>query len=167
MAMRSVTTTAKRATPSIRAASRMEPPRISPAASGCRAMPSLAAAPMRPMPMPAPTATIPAPMPAPHLARDRPAAAASSRGRNMSFFLSLWVSGDGWQPGSVLRVDGGVYEQDRELREDEGLQQGHEALDDHDEDGEAEAERRGAPGAGGTPLLAEEEDQAHEAQHHH
>jgi len=40
-------------------------PRMSPAASGCRATDSVALAAMRPMPKPAPSVAMPAPIPAP------------------------------------------------------------------------------------------------------
>ena len=33
----------------------------------------------------------------------------------------------------MLRMDGGVHEEDGELGEDVGLEQGDEALDDHDD----------------------------------
>jgi hypothetical protein len=58
-------TTPKSATPSMSAARISAAVWIRPAASGCRAMPSTAWPPMRPMPMPAPITASPAPNPAP------------------------------------------------------------------------------------------------------
>src|SRR5688572_20446938 len=59
------TTTAKRQTPSMKAAVMIVTPRMSLAASGWRAIDSVALDAIRPIPIPAPMAATPAPMPAP------------------------------------------------------------------------------------------------------
>src|SRR5688572_29132364 len=177
-----VTTRPNSATPSMSAARMIEPPRMSPAASGWRAMPSLAAAPIRPMPMPAPTATMPAPSPAPILARPAKVDAAVSIAaccsgvsswRIIVCFDFLWGGcGEGLvRPGSpsrlasMLGVDRGSDEDDRELGEDVRLKERHEALDDHDERGEADRDGRDAPAGRAVLDAGEEEDQAHEREH--
>src|SRR5262245_40443520 len=127
-------------------------------------MPSLAAAPILPMPRPAPTAAMPAPIPAPSL----PSSIPSATGRFMTFVLAFlpWETGGrrmrgaGPRDGSMLGMDGGVDEDDRELREDVGLHERDEALDDHDEHGECDAEGRGAEAADRSPAPGEEVDQA-------
>jgi hypothetical protein len=66
------TTTAKRHTPSMKAAVMMVTPRMSPAASGCRATDSTAEEAIREMPMPAAIAAMAAPMAAPNMPRATP-----------------------------------------------------------------------------------------------
>ncbi|HSO85809.1 MAG TPA: hypothetical protein VLQ91_04610 [Draconibacterium sp.] len=67
--------TAKKATPSIKAAATIMFERMSPTASGWRAIASIALAPMFPMPIPAPIAASPAPIAAPNLPSAAPAVA--------------------------------------------------------------------------------------------
>ena len=66
----------------------------------------------------------------------------------------------------MLGVDRCAHEDDRELREDVGLQHGHEALDDHDE--HAEGDDDGRDGVADLAELGagEEEDQAYQGEHH-
>ncbi len=71
---RNATTTANKATPSIRAAATIMFVKILLITSGCLAIASIACPPMRPIPIPAPIAARPAPTPAPNFAT--PAAAA-------------------------------------------------------------------------------------------
>src|SRR5262245_33122542 len=117
IASRIVTISEKNVTPSMRPAATIIAPRMSPAALGCRAMPSIADAARRPMPAAPPMIVRPAPMPAAKYAR-----ALGSMGFFPPVTLSL-VRGMRVHPDE----DGG------EQREDVGLDQRHQQLEQHDE----------------------------------
>src|SRR6266702_324752 len=115
-------------------------PRMSPAASGWRAMDSVAVDAMRPIPLPAPVAAMPAPRPAPM--RPHPqnccdgvaAWARASASRCMASPYSFLVFLGHGQTGE----DGGEY------GEDIGLDQRDQHLEERDE----EDEREGGQGRG-------------------
>ena len=77
-------TIAKKATPSTNAAATIMFERMSPIASGCLAIASIAFPPICPMPIPAPITATPAPKPAPKCANP---ALASSKIYNNSIFI--------------------------------------------------------------------------------
>src|SRR4051812_40351164 len=85
------------ATPSISAAAMIIAVWIRAVASGCRAIPSVAEPPMRPMPTPAPTTARPAARPAPMSPKPRPLApdaAASCSSARMCNMLTPSLTGD-------------------------------------------------------------------------
>src|SRR5215510_4654899 len=138
IASRIVTMSAKNVAPSIRPAATIMAPRMSATAFGWRAMPSSAEAARRPMPAPPPMIARPAPMPAPRYA--------SPLGSIVLFLLSLC----GRHVESVRRVRVHSDEDGGEQREDVGLDEGHQQLEQHDEDGEHDRDRR--PRGAGQPV---------------
>src|SRR5215216_313068 len=102
------------ATPSTSAAAMIIAVWIRAVASGWRAMPSVAEPPIRPMPMPAPTTASPAARPAP--IRPKPLSAPAAAADTSVLVLRPH------QPDKYAR----------QQREHEGLQEGHEQLQQHD-----------------------------------
>src|SRR5688572_13441354 len=136
-AIRMQMTSAKSATPSISAAAMIIVRRISPAASGCRAIPSMAGPASLPMPSPAPISASPAPSPAP----SHPSPKWIS---GMTVLLLVGVTGQvdehGGQHGGDVRLD----ERDQELEQE-------------DEEREADRDRHDQP-------RLQEEDQPQHAE---
>src|SRR5262245_45082930 len=154
IASRIVTMSAKNVAPSIRPAATIIAPRMSATAFGWRAMPSSAEAARRPMPAPPPMIARPAPMPAPRYASP------------LGSILVLLLSRSSHEIDLVRRVRVHADEDRGEQREDVGLDEGDEQLEQHDEDREQERDRRHRY-AGEPVQLTHQRDQQQERRDHH
>src|SRR5690348_9982795 len=141
------------------AAVRIMAPRMSPEASGWRAIASTAWPPIRPMPIPTPITARPSPRPAPSSAFAFLAAAASSAPVGcpcMSVTRSTMVSSTCVRSMRVLHH---ADEHRREQRKDIGLQERHQQLEQHHEHDERDRASRDRP-------VREDEDQAEQRENH-
>src|SRR4029077_1720482 len=146
-------------TPSMSAAVRIMAPRMSPEASGWRAIASTAGPPIRPMPIPPPITARPSPRPAPSSAFAFLAAAARSAPVGcpcMSVTRSTMVSSTCVRSMRVLHH---ADEHRREQRKDIGLQKRHQQLEQHHEHHKRDRAGRNGP-------AREDEDQAEERENH-
>src|SRR6266480_621846 len=152
------------------AAVRIIAPRMSPDASGCRAIASTAWPPMRPMPSPTPITARPSPRPAPSSALAFLAAAAMSAPLGWppwsSVTRSTMVSSSRVCCNSprascdcLMRVLHHADEHRCEQRKDIGLQERHQQLQQHHERHERHRARRHQP-------AAEDENQAEQREDH-